>query len=193
MPTAQILQNIARHITLDKVEQDYFLSLITSENISRKQILLTEGHPCRNIFYVSTGVLRAFFADQWGKESTIMFAIADWWITDMFCFINQQPAMLTIEALADSTIFRLQRNDWETLLTTVPKFEKYFRVLMQNAYTREQLRVIQNLSIAAEERYNNFLNKYPQIAKQVTQKQIASYLGITPEFLSAIRAKKLKK
>jgi len=193
MPTAQILQNIARHITLDKVEQDYFLSLITPENISRKQILLTEGHPCRNIFYVDAGVLRAFFADQWGKESTIMFAIADWWITDMFCFINQQPAMLTIEALADSTIFRLQRNDWETLLTTVPKFEKYFRVLMQNAYTREQLRVIQNLSIAAEERYNNFLGKYPQIAKQVTQKQIASYLGITPEFLSAIRAKKLKK
>ena len=193
MPTAQILQNIARHITLDKVEQDYFLSLITPENISRKQILLTEGHPCRNIFYVDAGVLRAFFADQWGKESTIMFAIADWWITDMFCFINQQPAMLTIEALADSTIFRLQRNDWETLLTTVPKFEKYFRVLMQNAYTREQLRVIQNLSIPAEERYNNFLGKYPQIAKQVTQKQIASYLGITPEFLSAIRAKKLKK
>ena len=193
MPTAQILQNIARHITLDKGEQDYFLSLITPENISRKQILLTEGHPCRNIFYVGTGVLRAFFADQWGKESTIMFAIADWWITDMFCFINQQPAMLTIEALADSTIFRLQRNDWETLLAAVPKFEKYFRVLMQNAYTREQLRVIQNLSIPAEERYNNFLGKYPQIAKQVTQKQIASYLGITPEFLSAIRAKKLKK
>jgi len=193
MPTAQILQNIARHITLDKVEQDYFLSLITPENISRKQILLTEGHPCRNIYYVDAGVLRAFFSDQWGKESTIMFAIADWWITDMFCFINQQPAMLTIEALADSTIFRLQRNDWETLLAAVPKFEKYFRVLMQNAYTREQLRVIQNLSIAAEERYNNFLGKYPQIAKQVTQKQIASYLGITPEFLSAIRAKKLKK
>jgi len=193
MPTAQILQNIARHITLDKVEQDYFLSLITPENISRKQILLTEGHPCRNIYYVDAGVLRAFFSDQWGKESTIMFAIADWWITDMFCFINQQPAMLTIEALVDSTIFRLQRNDWETLLAAVPKFEKYFRVLMQNAYTREQLRVIQNLSIAAEERYNNFLGKYPQIAKQVTQKQIASYLGITPEFLSAIRAKKLKK
>jgi len=193
MPTAQILQNIARHITPDKEEQDYFLSLITLENISRKQILLTEGHPCRSIFYVNAGVLRAFFTDQWGKESTIMFAIADWWITDMFCFINQQPAMLTIEALADSTIFRLQRNDWETLLATIPKFEKYFRVLMQNAYTREQLRVIQNLSIAAEERYNNFLGKYPQIAKQVTQKQIASYLGITPEFLSAIRAKKLKK
>ena len=193
MPTAQILQNIARHITLDKVEQDYFLSLITPENISRKQILLTEGHPCRNIYYVDAGVLRAFFSDQWGKESTIMFAIADWWITDMFCFINQQPAMLTIEALVDSTIFRLQRNDWETLLAAVPKFEKYFRVLMQNAYTREQLRVIQNLSIPAEERYNNFLGKYPQIAKQVTQKQIASYLGITPEFLSAIRAKKLKK
>ena len=193
MPTVQILQNIARHITLDKEEQDYFLSLITHENISRKQVLLTAGNQCRNIFYVNTGALRACFTDRLGKESTIMFAIADWWITDMYCFINQLPAMLTIEALADSNVFRLQRNDWETLLAAVPKFEKYFRVLMQNAYTREQLRVIQNLSIPAEERYNNFLGKYPQIVKQVTQKQIASYLGITPEFLSAIRAKKNKK
>jgi len=193
MSTAQILQNIARHITLDKEEQHYFLSLITQKNITRKQILLTAGSQCRNIFYVNAGALRACFTDQSGKESTIMFAIADWWITDMFCFINQQPAMLAIEAIADSNVFQLQRNDWETLLVTVPKFEKYFRVLMQNAYTREQLRIIQNLSIPAEERYNNFLSKYPQIAKQVTQKQIASYLGITPEFLSAIRAKKAKK
>jgi len=193
MPTAQILQNIARHITPDKEEQDYFLSLITLENISRKQILLTEGHPCRSIFYVNAGVLRAFFTDQWGKESTIMFAIADWWITDMFCFINQQSAMLNIEALENSEVFQLQKNDLDKLYVQVPKFERFFRILMQNAYTREQLRVIQNLSLSAEERYNNFLVKYPQIVKQVTQKQIASYLGITPEFLSAIRAGKKKK
>jgi CRP/FNR family transcriptional regulator, anaerobic regulatory protein len=87
----------------------------------------------------------------------------------------------------------LHKKGLDTLFIKVPKFERFFRILMQNAYTREQLRVIENLSLSAEERYNNFLIKYPQTVKQFTQKQIASYLGITPEFLSAIRANKNKK
>jgi CRP-like cAMP-binding protein len=122
-----------------------------------------------------------------------MFAIKDWWITDMFCFVNQQPAMLYIEAIENSCILKLKKEALDKLYIEIPKFERFFRVLMQNAYIREQLRVIQNLSLSAEERYNNFLVKYPQIVKQVTQKQIASYLGVTPEFLSSIRANQSKK
>ena len=101
--------------------------------------------------------------------------------------------MLYIEAVADSNIFALQKEDLDRLYVEVPKFERFFRIIMQNAYIREQLRMIQNLSLTAAERYNNFLDKYPEIAKQVTQKQIASYLGITPEFLSTIRGNKSKK
>ena len=130
--------------------------------------------------------------DKDGKESTIMFAVSDWWITDMFCFLNEKPAMMYIEAIEDSSIFQLSKADFEKLFANVPKFERFFRILMQNAYTREQLRVIENLSLSAEERYDSFLAKYPQIVQQVTQKQIASYLGITPEFLSAIRKNKSK-
>ncbi|MEO5593391.1 MAG: Crp/Fnr family transcriptional regulator [Chitinophagaceae bacterium] len=193
MSTKAILHNIAGHIALDKEETAYFISLLQQKNIFKKTFLLKEGQACKNIFYVNEGTLRAYYIDKTGRESTIMFAIADWWITDMFCFINPQPAMLCIEAVEDSSILQLQKGDWDKLLVKIPKFEKYFRILMQNAYIREQLRVVQNLSISAEERYNNFLIKYPQIVKQVTQKQIASYLGITPEFLSAIRANKNKK
>jgi CRP/FNR family transcriptional regulator, anaerobic regulatory protein len=101
--------------------------------------------------------------------------------------------MLYIEAIENSRIFHLSKNNFDTLCTEVPKFERFFRIIMQNAYIREQLRVIQNLSLSAEERYHSFINKYPQVVQQVTQKQIASYLGITPEFLSAIRANKTKK
>lgn len=100
--------------------------------------------------------------------------------------------MTYIETIEDSCILQLSREQFDKLLNTVPKFERFFRILMQNAYTREQLRIIENLSLTAEERYDRFLLKYPQIVKQVTQKQIASYLGITPEFLSAIRQKKSK-
>ena len=122
-----------------------------------------------------------------------MFAVADWWITDMFCFINQQPAMLNVEAVENSVILQLKKDGLERLSSNIPKFERFFRIIMQNAYIREQLRIIQNLSLTAEERYNNFLSKYPQVAKQVTQKQIASYLGITPEFLSIIRGNKARR
>jgi CRP-like cAMP-binding protein len=188
-----LLNNIARHISLDKEDVRYFTSLLKQEDIPKKSFILKEGQTCRNISYVHSGTLRAYYLDKEGRESTIMFAIADWWITDMFCFINQQPAMLYIEALENSSIFQLQKDDLDKLYLRVPKFERFFRILMQNAYIREQLRVIQNLSLSAEERYNNFLSKYPQVAKQVTQKQIASYLGITPEFLSAIRGNKSKK
>jgi CRP-like cAMP-binding protein len=188
-----ILKNITKHIILDEDEELYFISLLKEKKVAKKQMVLMEGQVCKEISFVASGTLRAFYVDRLGKESTIMFAIADWWVTDMFCFINQQPAMLNIEAIEDSAMLQLQKNDLDNLYIKIPKFEKFFRIIMQNAYIREQLRVIQNLSLSAEEQYNIFLDKYPQVVKQVTQKQIASYLGITPEFLSAIRKNKTRK
>jgi len=188
-----ILKNIAKHITLNKKEKNYFISVLKEQEIKKKEFVLREGQLCKNISYVISGTLRAYYLDKEGKESTIMFAIADWWITDMPCFINGQPAMMFIEAVENSHIFQLQKSDLDKLYIEVPKFERFFRIIMQNAYIREQLRVMQNLSLSAEERYHSFLAKYPQIVKQVTQKQIASYLGITPEFLSMVRGNKNKK
>ena len=188
-----ILKNIAKHIDLDKEETAFFISLLKFEEIPKKHFVLKERQLCKTISYIQLGTLRAYYVDKNGKESTIMLAIADWWITDMYCFVNRLPAMMYVEAVENSSIFQLQKKDLDTLFIKVPKFERFFRILMQNAYTREQLRMIENLSLSAEERYHNFLIKYPQTAKQVTQKQIASYLGITPEFLSAIRANRNKK
>jgi CRP-like cAMP-binding protein len=184
-----ILSNIAKHISLDESEVAFFISLLKVKRVSKKDTVLQNGQVCKEINFVKSGMLRAYYADEMGKESTIMFAISDWWITDMYCFANELPAMVNIVAMEDSVVFSLSKQDMEKLLTTIPKFERYFRLLMQNAYIREQLRIIQNLSQSAEERYQYFRAKYPQVAKQVTQKQIASYLGITPEFLSKLRRK----
>lgn len=188
-----IHKNITKHIDLTKEEVIFFTSLITYKKIPKKTRILEEGRICKYINYVYSGALRAYHIDKNGKEATIMFAVADWWVTDMFCFLNEKPAMVFIEAIEDSFIFQLSKEHLEKMFDNVPKFERFFRILMQNAYTREQLRVIENLSLTAEERYDSFLIKYPHIAKTVTQKQIASYLGITPEFLSAIRNSKSKK
>lgn len=188
-----LLRNVSKHINLDDDEINFFTSLVTFKEAGRKSVLLKEGQSCRNISYVHAGALRAYHLDKDGRESTIMFAPSDWWVTDMFCFLNDKPAMMYIEAIEDSCLFQLHKDHLEILFDKVPKFERFFRILMQNAYTREQLRIIENLSLTAEERYDSFLRKYPQIAKAVTQKQIASYLGITPEFLSAIRKNKSRK
>jgi CRP-like cAMP-binding protein len=189
LQTANILSNISKHVELSSSETESFLALLKEKEIKRKDYLLQAGQPCTTFNYVDSGALRAFYRDRDDKEATIMFAVADWWITDMPCFVNQAAANINIQAIADSNILQLTKTDLDSLLAKIPKFEKFFRIIMQNAYIREQLRVLQSLSLPAEVRYQNFLDKYPSIARQVTQKHIASYLGITPEFLSVIRKK----
>jgi CRP-like cAMP-binding protein len=185
----RILTNIAKHITLSEDEASYFISLLKIRNLKRNDFLLVAGHPCTTLNYVQSGALRSYYSDGNDNQATIMFAIADWWITDMPCFINQTPAITSIEAIDDSLVLQLSKTDLDGLYVKVPKFERFFRILMQNSYVREQTRTLQNLSLTAEQRYNQFLEKYPDMARQLTQKQIATYLGITPEFLSAIRRK----
>jgi len=185
-----ILTNIAKHISLSREEISLFTSSLAFKEVPKKTRILSEGQACKYLSYVHSGALRSYCIDKEGKEATIMFAVADWWLTDMYCYLNEKPAMMYIETIEDSCIFQLSRENFGKLFEAIPKFERFFRILMQNAYTREQLRIIDNLTLSAEERYDKFLNKYPQIVRQVTQKQIASYLGITPEFLSAIRKKK---
>jgi CRP-like cAMP-binding protein len=195
MPADQLLYqpvfgNITKHISLTSREKEIVANFLIVKEVAKKTTILREGQPCRYLNFVNQGALRSYCINKEGKESTIMFAVADWWVTDMYCFLNQKPSMTHIEAIEDSTILQLTRTNFDELLQSVPKFERFFRILMQNAYTREQLRIIENLTLTAEERYDRFVLKYPQVVKQVTQKQIASYLGITPEFLSTIRRKK---
>jgi CRP-like cAMP-binding protein len=191
MPFANLLKNIQKHVNLNAEEEAYLLSLFSEKAVDKKEMLLHEGQPCHYFYFVYKGALRSYCLDKQGKESTIMFALQNWWITDMFCFLNDKPAIMFIEALQDSVVLQIHKKSLDNLLLKYPKFEKWFRVLMQNAYTREQLRVIDNLTLSAEEKYDKFLAKYPLIVNEITQKQLASYLGITPEFLSVIRKNKL--
>jgi CRP-like cAMP-binding protein len=187
-----ILNNVRKHIQLSNEEISYFTSLMKYKEISRKDFLLKEGEIAKNIYFIHSGALKAYYLDTQSNENIIMLAIDDWWITDMYSFAMGKPAIQYIDAIEDTKLLQLSRNDFDQLLSKVPAFERFFRILMQNAYIREQLRIIQNLSLPAEERYLNFLKKYPHLVQRVTQKQIASYIGVSPEFLSAMR-RRLKK
>lgn len=188
-----ILRNVLKHIPLTSEEKKHFTSILKYKEISRKDFLLTEGQVAKHINFIHSGALKAYYLDAKMDENIIMLAVDDWWITDMYSFAMNKPAMQFISAIEDSIIFQLGKSDFDNLFERIPAFERFFRILMQNAYIREQLRVIQNLSLPAEERYLNFLNKYPQLVQRVTQKQIASYIGVSPEFLSAMRKRISKK
>ncbi len=186
---AALIANIQKHILLDEDEREYLKSNISFESFARRDLLIQQDELCTKLFFVVSGSLRAYNLGEDGKEATIMFAVADWWITDMYCFASQIPAMLSLEALEDSEVVVLNFDSFESLLHRIPKFERFFRILFQNAYAREQLRVLDAISLTTEERYRSFVIKYPQIVEKVTQRQIASYLGVTPEFLSTVKKK----
>lgn len=189
MDNYQIFKNIHKHIALSQLEKEHLIALLNIKDISKKDFILKQGQICKKIYFVESGSLRAFNINDAGKDSTIMFAIQDWWITDMNSFVNQTPALLSIEALEHSKIAALDFQSLEALYLKAPKFERFFRILFQKAYIREQQRALHYISFTTEERYQQFISKYPEIVKKTTQKQIASYLGVTPEFLSSIKKK----
>lgn len=189
MSDYQIFKNIQRHIALSDFEKQQLESSLVIKEIAKKDLVLQQGQVCKKLYFVESGSLRAFNLNDEGKESTIMFAVQDWWVTDMNCFVNRKPALLSIEALEDSRVIELDFYLLEELYQSIPKFERFFRILFQNAYIREQLRALHNISFSTEERYRQFIGDYPAIVEKVTQKQIASYLGVTPEFLSSVKKK----
>ena len=162
-------------------------------SLSRKEIYLYAGEVCKNSAFVIDGALKSFTGDAEGKEHILSFAMRDWWIADMYSYISRKPAILTIEAIADSEILLLSRENQQSLFEKVPKFERFFRILTENSLVANQQRLIDNLSSTAADRYLHFIKKYPLVPSCVPQHNIASYLGITPEFLSKIRRRLAKK
>lgn len=187
--TEAILKNVARHISLDRKEKDYFVSLLQPEVFKRKKLYLQVGAVCRHSAYVLDGAVKSYTVDAEGREHILSFATKDWWISDLYSLISGKPAILNIQAIEDSNVLMLSRENQQLLYERVPKFERFFRILVENSLVANQQRLIDNLSSTAEDRYLRFLKKYPGISSCVPQHNIASYLGITPEFLSKIRAR----
>jgi CRP-like cAMP-binding protein len=155
-----------------------------AKKVKKKQFLLEEGQVNSKIIFVTEGCLRSYAVDKNGFDHVLQFAPSEWWIVDMHSLITQQPARLNIDAVEDSQVIFILRNDFDDLLLKAPKLERYFRILGQNALATYQYRQIDHLSLSAMERYANFCQTYPSLIRTLPQKQVASYIGVTPEFLS---------
>ena len=190
---ALILENIEKHITLTQQEQELFLSKTETQYYKAKTILLNAGEVCKNSYFVNSGVLRSFNINENIVEHVMSFACKGWWISDMYSLISQKPGDLFIEVIEDAEVVLLSKENQEQLYHDIPKLERFFRILTENALVANQQRIMDNLSLSAEERFEKFSKKYPALIQHVSQKQIASFIGVTPEFFSKMKAKLLKK
>jgi len=188
-----IKKHVARHISLTNEEQEYFLSLLRIIKVRRKQFIVQPEFICKYKSYVCNGAMRAYLLDKNANEHTIALAIEDWWIADYNSYIFQQPATLFVEALEHTTLIQLDYNAEQLLKETIPKFEKFFRIVTERAFAFLQRRMLSMLSLTAEERYDDFMNIYPQIAQRIPQYTLASYLGMSTEYLSKLRNNRVQK
>ena len=188
----EIKKYVANYIQLTTEEEDYFVSLLRITKVKKRQYIVQPGFTCKFRSYVLKGALRAYLVDNKAQTHTIAFAIEDWWISDLNSYIYQEPATLFVEALEDSVLIQLDYNSEQLLLEKIPKFERFFRIIAQRSFAFLQKRMLSNLSKTAEERYDEFIQKYPAIVNRVPQYALASYLGFSTVFLSKIRNKKAK-
>ena len=187
MNTELILQHVAKHIHLDKAETGYFISLLLHKTIKRKDYLLKEGEICKTENFIIKGCLRTYTIDDKGFEHIVNFGIEDWWVGDLYSFLTKTPATYFIDALEDSEILQIPKENLNKLYERVPKFERFFRLIIQNAFIAQQKRINQDLSFTAEQKYLDFIERYPELERRISQKQVSAYLGITPVFLSMLR------
>ncbi|MBS0028302.1 Crp/Fnr family transcriptional regulator [Chitinophaga sp. 22321] len=184
-----VLKNLQRHIEPTREETEIFLSLVVPKNIKRKEFLLKEGDVAKQQFFVINGCLRTYTIDAGGKEHVLMFAPEDWWCSgDLYSFLSGQKSVNSLEALEPTTLLQISKENLEVLYQRAPKFERFFRVLFQNAFVFHQHRIGANLSQPAEGRYALFTKTYPDLENRIPQKYIASYIGVTPEFFSQMKA-----
>lgn len=185
------LENMRRHVKLTEEEEGIVLSKLRPVRLRRKEFLLKQGQVARDLAFVVSGCLRAYSLDDNGFEHILQFAPAGWWISDMSSVISRQESLLNVDAIKESQVLLLGREDQLTLFDEVPRLERYFRVLTENGLVSSRLRLIENLSLTARQRYQRFCQTYPNLINEIPQKYIASFIGVTPEFLSKIRGEKL--
>ena len=184
-----LISNISRRISLTAEEIDFFTSLLRSKSLATGEFLLREGEICKFESFVVKGCLKSYYVDENGFEHIIDFSIEEWWADDLYSLLTQTASRSTIKAIEDTDILQIGKTDLELLYQRVPKFERFFRILFQNAYITQREQINQALSATAEERYLLFIKKKPYAEKRFSQKDIASYLGVTPQFLSTLRKK----
>ena len=182
------LDYIRRYVELTEEEEVFLLSKVKTRKFLKGQFVVQNGEVCKYENFVLSGCLKAFYIDNEGQEHILMFAVENWWIADLGSFISQTPADLNVQCVENCELVQINYNDLQQLYVVIPKLERFFRIIIQKAFVAAQKRIVNNFTLPATDRYLQFREQYPLIEQRVPQYMIASYLGITKEFLSKIRS-----
>ncbi|MGQ8336728.1 Crp/Fnr family transcriptional regulator [Sunxiuqinia sp. A32] len=186
-----LIHSIQQHIDLDEKEISILCNYIDSHQLKKKDFLLKEGDVCHDLFFVEKGCLRMYFIDERAVEQITQFAIDRWWMSDYFSFMDRTPSEYYIQAVEKSEILSISHTAFEEMLKELPKMERYLRISMQRALAASQLRIKYMYELTKEEFYIHFSTSFPEFMQRVPQYMIASYLGLTPEYVSELRKKHL--
>lgn len=182
----QILKRLAQFISLDKREQDVFISKILVRSYKKKELVLQEGEICRYAYFINTGCLRYYYNVD-GQENTAQFFFENGWYTDYHSFLTGKPTLQNIETLEETELLLLSAKDLQQFYIDMPKFERFGRLMAENAFLgiRQRSEMLENMT--AKERYLALMKERPKVFERIPQHYIASYLGIKPPSLSRIR------
>lgn len=186
-----LLNHIKKFIPLTTNEEQIILNSFNYKKIKKKELVLKEGSICYANYFIIKGCCRMFLITDEGKEQTIQFAIENWWMSDYTSFENGKPSNFNIQAIEATEIAWIEKQKQEELFKSIPQLERYFRIIMQRAFSASLMRINYIYTFSGEERYRHFNKLFPAFVQRVPQIILASYLGFTPEFLSKIRAKRI--
>ena len=184
-----LLQNIGKVVRLTHEEQDLVCQAFHPVALKKKEFLLEAGQYSNHMRFVAQGCLKLFQVDDAGNEHILFFGMGGWWINDLYAYLTETPATYSLQAITDSVVLQIHRNDLDRLFDEVHMIERFFRMKTQKGYVALQERTTRSMSQSAEQRYADFIKRYRDMEQQIPQYMIASYLGVTPEHLSAIRSK----
>ncbi|MCP4883169.1 MAG: Crp/Fnr family transcriptional regulator [Flavobacteriales bacterium] len=183
-----LLDYISRIVDLTEDEEQVLTSLISTRKLLKGQYFLQQGDVCKFSGFVISGCTKTFYVDDEGQEHVVMFSIEDWWTSDMGSFITQKPADFNVQCLENTELIQFSYENQQQMMKEIPKLERFFRIIVQRAFVASQKRIVRSMSMSAKDRYLYFRNEYPKIEQRIPQYLIASYLGITKEFLSKIKS-----
>jgi CRP-like cAMP-binding protein len=189
-PLLNYIQNLT---SLTEEEKQLIFDLFEPRTYRKRQYVLQEGDLCNQLSFIVRGCLRMYKVDDSGNMYILQFASENSWLSNIGSFYERKPSELNIDALEDTVVLQISYENLLFLYNKAPKFDRIFRVLIENSFVSLQKRLLQIISSSAEERYVSFVQEYAQLANRLPQTQIASFLGITPEFLSRIRNKQARK
>lgn len=182
-----LFDNIRKHINLTSEEEAFLESKVIYKKYLKGQYIVKQGDICKYECFVISGCTKTFHLDDHGQEHIVLFSIKDWWTSDMGSFIAQRPAEFNIQCMENTELILFPYDVMEELYSEIPKLERFFRQIIERVLVTSQKRIVRIFSLSAKDRYLYFKNKYPRVEKLIPKHMVASYLGITTEFLTVIK------